>query len=297
MSEKFTKTNTASSIFPFLRSPSFLRRRLSTDTSGANSVDTKIRKIADKLDTVSGNDDGITTKDILENLRIALKNFYLHSWIGKAYNFFMLVLSILSVLEYIYTTYLSLSVTSELAQYNALKVSEVGVASLFAFDWLLSFLLADHKMLFLSSFYSMVDLMTVIPIFTTVNESCPSHMKNAFDYSFQQIVFYILCGMNTTRILRALRIHRPIEEYVDDDVQKCLSHMALNIVVMILFSKLLTSSCVFPFLTVVVVVPFSFFVHLCSLLLFSPFFVSLIFSHFLLFAFLSPSISFTYYLT
>ncbi len=79
----------------------------------------------------------------------------------------------------------------------------------------------------------MIDLMTVIPIFTMYDRTCPyiteanTHVK---------IVEFILCGLQTTRILRALRLRRRFV-MIDDEVQQFLANMGLYIVVMILFSK------------------------------------------------------------
>jgi hypothetical protein len=218
---------------------------LSSKGESGNIFDPNLKKLAEKLETV--NDDEDSSKDLLENIRVQLKNFMVQSFIGKSYNLFMMVLSILSSFEYIFQTYLNLSRPSDLYLFDYMKASELFVACLFAFDWLLSFFIADHKLIFLQSFYSMVDLMTVIPIFTTYNQHCLYYSMNEYTYTFNQLVFYVLCGLNTTRILRALRVHRVLE-YIEDEVQKCLAHMTTNIVVMILFSKRLFFSVLISFL-------------------------------------------------
>lgn len=204
--------------------------------------DSRLRKIADKLENVSDDAGSYTERlaETIENIRNTMKKLLYSSYIGKLFSVAMLLLSILSVIEYIYTTYLNQE--SDASQYSALKVLELIVALFFAFDWGLSFFVADHKMTFLSSFYSMVDLMTVVPIFATYSETCEHYMVNQYDYSAHQMIFYVLCSLNTTRILRALRLHRVVEKYLEDEVEKCLGHMALNIIVMILFSKSLSFS-------------------------------------------------------
>ena len=82
----------------------------------------------------------------------------------------------------------------------------------------------------------MVDLMTVIPIFVLyrAREDCP-HYKSILTVT--EGIYYIICGMNTTRILRALRFHKHFMK-MEDEVKKCLANMSLIVVVMILFSKL-----------------------------------------------------------
>ena len=50
------------------------------------------------------------------------------------------------------------------------------------------------------SFFSFVDLMTVVPKFATLNQQCPDLADAAV--SLKEVVLYILCGMLTTRILR-----------------------------------------------------------------------------------------------
>jgi hypothetical protein len=47
---------------------------------------------------------------------------------------------------------------------------------------------------------------------------------------------YFLCGLQTTRILRALRLRKWFL-FIEDEVEKFLSIMSLNIIVMVLFSK------------------------------------------------------------
>lgn len=207
-----------------------------TNVSSATS-DPKLKRLADKLEGATDDYDEENIHTKIENFRMRLKRFMVVSYIGQLFQVTMLLLSILSVFEYIYTTYLSISKPLDYYQYEVLKVVELVVATFFAFDWSLSFFLADHKTIFLSSFYSMVDLMTVIPIYATYNEICSEFMTNQYDYTAYQIVNYVLCALNTTRILRALRIRRVIEQHLDDEVEQYLGYMALSVAVMILFSK------------------------------------------------------------
>ena len=75
--------------------------------------------------------------------------------------------------------------------------------------------------------------MTVIPKFATLGQQCPS-LQNAV--SAKEVVLYILCGMQTTRILRALRIRRKLL-LIEDEVKRFMGDMALRIIMIILFSK------------------------------------------------------------
>lgn len=79
----------------------------------------------------------------------------------------------------------------------------------------------------------MVDLLTVIPIWiTSTRQPVNFNSINGLDDFFT----YLLFGLNTTRILRALRIHKKLM-FVEDEVQRALGNMILTILVMILFGR------------------------------------------------------------
>jgi hypothetical protein len=80
----------------------------------------------------------------------------------------------------------------------------------------------------------MVDLLTVIPTFIMYSEQCP-YMDDV--HSWASIMQFILCGLKMTRILRILRLHKRFI-MIEDEIQRFLASMALNIVVMIIFSKI-----------------------------------------------------------
>lgn len=78
--------------------------------------------------------------------------------------------------------------------------------------------------------------MTVIPIFATYGEGC----VNIHDVAnMRDVVYYALCGMSTTRILRILRVRKRILK-IEDEVDRFLGNICLYIVVMLLFSKCMT---------------------------------------------------------
>lgn len=83
----------------------------------------------------------------------------------------------------------------------------------------------------------MIDLMTVVPILTLNGNN--DHCKNYDTADYMnlrniQAVYFILCGLGTTRILRALRIRR-VMTLIEDEVHQYLARIFVNIAVMILF--------------------------------------------------------------
>ena len=78
----------------------------------------------------------------------------------------------------------------------------------------------------------MVDIMTVIPIWVTVNRTLPvfSEMKSAGEW-----FIYLLFVLNVTQILRALRIRRYIL-LMEDPVHQCVAEFILIACVLILFN-------------------------------------------------------------
>jgi hypothetical protein len=79
----------------------------------------------------------------------------------------------------------------------------------------------------------MIDLLTVIPIWATFNLKCPVYSEI---HSVKVAVDYVLCAMNATRILRALRIRKHLN-LIEDAVERSMGEIGLTISVMILFSK------------------------------------------------------------
>lgn len=77
----------------------------------------------------------------------------------------------------------------------------------------------------------MVDLMTVIPIFVTYGQDLPNVN---YIYTAREAFLYTAFAMNTTRILRALRIRRKLAK-VQDAVERFMGELVLSIIVMILF--------------------------------------------------------------
>ena len=86
---------------------------------------------------------------------------------------------------------------------------------------------------YLFSFFSMVDLLTVVPIWVTLGQrEIPfTDIKTVHD-----AFLYIMFGLSTTRVLRSLRIHRHIM-LSKDEVQRSLGTLSLSVCAMLMFSK------------------------------------------------------------
>ena len=168
-------------------------------------------------------------KDLIEIYRVNLKKFLATHALGQFYENLLLVLSSLSCLEFIFQTYLD--TVRDAGLIEVLDKVEQGLAVLFSVDWMLHFFLAEHKFLYISSFYSMVDILTVIPIWVTSYSYTPQY---ADIHNVRDVLVYLLVGMATTRILRALRIRKKLI-VLEDEVERVLGEMALTLIVMVLF--------------------------------------------------------------
>jgi hypothetical protein len=73
----------------------------------------------------------------------------------------------------------------------------------------------------------------VLSILVTRNHECPSLRLSNTNL---ENMYFVLCGINTTRILRALKFQKRFE-LIEDEVQRFLAKMCLDIIIMILFSK------------------------------------------------------------
>jgi voltage-gated potassium channel Kch len=160
----------------------------------------------------------------IELLRLKTKKFFAANIAGIFYNEALLYLSVFSTCQFVYSTYEGES--------DLLDSIEVALAVVFGFDWMLSLFLADHKMEFVTSFFSMVDLLTVVPIWVTRTRA-PISFPDV--HTADDVFTYVLFGLSTTRVLRALRLHRRLSEN-HDEVKRTLGTMALIIVSMLMFN-------------------------------------------------------------
>jgi hypothetical protein len=174
-------------------------------------------------------DDDQEEKDQIEIWRVATRKFLATTTAGYIYENLLLVLSVLSALEFIYQTYLDVDSDADLIHFFDL-VEQV-LAVLFMLDWLLNCFLSEHRILYITSFYSMIDILTVIPIWVSVYSFVPFYHEI---YTFRDGVVYFMVSLSTSRILRALRIRKKLMA-IEDEVKRCVGDIALTLVVMILF--------------------------------------------------------------
>ena len=205
-----------------------MQRKQSFRMTSIKSFDSST--LASSLEKISSNDNDTP---MVEIIRLKLKKLVATTFIGKLYVNILLVLSVLSCGQYIYQTYLDEEADKELLA--VFSVVELFLAGLFAFDWCLWLFLADHRLEQFLSFFAMVDFATVIPIWLTFFVYTKS-VEYPEITSFYDGMNYFLRGMYTLRILRALRVHRKLI-YIDDEVRRFLSQMALSIITMILFDS------------------------------------------------------------
>jgi hypothetical protein len=204
----------------------------STLVSQSSGLD-KLKKLADSLDPMEIDD---RNKNPLELFRLRMKDFFHHHFIGGVYQMILLFLSVISVFQYIYGTYVDNYSSHRMNMMESIMAKiELVFAGIFGFDWCLNLFLADNRISYLTSFFSMIDLLTVIPTFAVYQQQCPRFHRNM---TGEEIIYYILCGMVTTRILRALRV-RSRFLFIEDEVQRALANMGLNIAVMILYNSAL----------------------------------------------------------
>jgi hypothetical protein len=168
-------------------------------------------------------------------VRIRAKKLFVNSRFGHVYEFLLLVLSFLSVGQYIYQTrYYNTTIEkgSEAARVEELlQLIEMCLAGLFGFDWLLSLFLAEVSSEFLFSAYSIIDLFTVIPIWFTYDT--PILSLNEV-HTTQQGVTYVMYLLSTTRVCRLFRCRRYLAS-VENDVNRVLLDILVTITVMIVW--------------------------------------------------------------
>ena len=200
-----------------------------------------------------------TEKSDAELLRLRTKAFFAYSIYGHVYDWTLLFLSMVSCVAFIYQTYLPIDTNYSLfgIQKGAFLINsrlnklELVLAFTFTCDFCLSLFMADRRVEFLRrylschvkfvvfmycndcSFFSVVDILTVIPTWATLGANRPSYHSI---HSFSGGILYILFLLKTTRILRPLRIRRKFK-LIEDEVQRSIADMILRILVMILFSK------------------------------------------------------------
>ena len=175
----------------------------------------------------------------IQLIRKKIRYFLTTTLYGKLYTHTLVLLSVVSTITIIVQAYFE-GYFDELSGDNAkfafyLKQLDLALSVLFFIDWSLQFFLADHITEFLTSFYSMIDVVTVVPTFVLYNFS----VKGYYDISTPgDWLLYILSALSATRILRSLRLRRYTVE-IQDEVVRHLSDMVLIFVSMIFFDAAL----------------------------------------------------------
>jgi len=196
------------------------------------------------LDTeTSDQNDDINNRNIFylkinsEQLRLQLKKFMATSWMGFIWDISFLFLSTISTISYVISTYFDHRIKSERDIKDQMELFELILSVLFGVDWLLSFFMADQKNEFVGSFYSMVDLLSVIPTFFLYGTGPPPYLDDI--NSINLVLIYALHAATTARVLRALRIRNYLM-YVKDQIQQKVGEIILiSLVTLVFFSALM----------------------------------------------------------
>lgn len=164
--------------------------------------------------------------------RVMVNKFMQISIYAHYYKMYMLATSVFSLLLYITRTYLEPRGNRDVVVvYDGF---ELYLGVIFAFDWSLNYFLAEHKRVYMWSFYALVDMCTVLATFSTWGRIRPE--QNSIN-SLESLLLYILFGLKTVRILRSLQIHSLIEDLVQDSVDRFIGVMSLTMSIFILFCK------------------------------------------------------------
>jgi len=163
-----------------------------------------------------------------ENIRRDIKKWKEGSYAGQVFDNCMIFLSCVSCFLFIAETYLR-GIEYE-GIFDIITNTEMALASLFMLDWAFSLYLADQKLHFVWSFFSIIDLVSSFPIWFTYNREIPVHIRSAQDF-----FICLLFGLGTFRILRILRIRSKLWILRDDIVVRFLYEVSLVITVMELF--------------------------------------------------------------
>lgn len=84
----------------------------------------------------------------MEKIRLRAKKFMTTGVFAYVYRHFMLLLSVISCIEFIYQTYLHVERSFHRLELHYLNYIEMSVSGLFAIDWTVMFFIADHKVEF-----------------------------------------------------------------------------------------------------------------------------------------------------
>lgn len=167
----------------------------------------------------------------LEKIRMMVKKIFVTSRFGTVYDAALLILSFLSCIQLIYQTYLDAEDESDMKIRESFEILEMVLAVLFGFDWLLSLFLADVKSEFFMSFFSMVDLLTVIPVWFTSREELQYYHPGMTSW---EMYIYSLNALATFRVCRVFRVRRFLDK-VENEVEKMVGEILLTLFVGLVF--------------------------------------------------------------
>jgi voltage-gated potassium channel Kch len=164
---------------------------------------------------------------VFDSSVVQLKKSLQFTFLGQCYTWSLVLISIASTLQFIYSSYVDDSF--ELLNYSSR--TELGVTSLFAFDWCLNLVIADHPIDFILSFLSVVDIIIVFSVFSTYTLTPVHYVKIKSTY---EGVKYILFFGKRVRILRAIRLTQLVSR-IQDAVKRQLCVIILTVSLMLLF--------------------------------------------------------------
>ena len=180
-----------------------------------------------------------------EMLRLRTKKFMATSLFGVLWDVGFLFLSCISFVAFIHSTsYAPRPADPDERRFKKnLEIFELVSSAVFGFDWGLNYFMADDKREFFGSFYSMVDLVSVIPTYVLYvwgNENpeyCPA--DHFYYLPFLHKLWYLLNATSCARILRVLRIRRYLLLIQDEVQQKSMEMLLSFVVTLIFFSALM----------------------------------------------------------
>ena len=179
-------------------------------------------------------------KQSYEFIRLRTKKFMATSIVGFVWDVSFLVLSCISCFAFIRSTYLPPHPTDILQKSTKeqLEIFELVSSALFGFDWGLNYFVADDKNEFVGSFYSMVDLLSVIPTYILYGAARDAPYESEID-SLGDFLWYFCHAATCARILRVLRIRKYLLHVKDEVQQKIGEIILVSLVTLIFFAALM----------------------------------------------------------
>ncbi|EAL66293.1 hypothetical protein DDB_G0282343 [Dictyostelium discoideum AX4] len=130
------------------------------------------------------------------SLRSKLEIYLAYTHIGEMIEFIQVAFSIFSVLLFIYGTY----ITSKEPPTFYL-VLEVVLVFFFILHWSLDFFISKDKLRYLFSFFSIVDMICVLPILIDIQSGDFKNLLNTFQF------------LRVLRVIRILRLQRVLHYF------------------------------------------------------------------------------------